>query len=109
MASTALSVIAGFRRVVDEICALLGYYAASNGNPLPTFRDNVSVLSSSFKESKKKGRSRQEYAVNMGKRPIRCAETSVKDCHSTLRNTPEEQRFYKCLACVIARLSQIYY
>ena len=24
-----------------EICALLGYYAASNGNPLPTFWDRV--------------------------------------------------------------------
>jgi hypothetical protein len=38
-----LSVISGFRRDADEICALLGHYAASNGNPLPTFRDNVSV------------------------------------------------------------------
>ena len=36
----------------DEICTLLGYYAASNGNPLPTFRDNVSVPSSSVKKSK---------------------------------------------------------
>jgi hypothetical protein len=26
-----LSVISGFRRDVDEICALLGYYAASSG------------------------------------------------------------------------------
>jgi hypothetical protein len=38
----------------DEICALLGYYAASNGNPLQTFRDNLSVLSSMVKKSKKK-------------------------------------------------------
>jgi hypothetical protein len=29
-----------------EICALLGYYAASCDNCLPTFRDNVSVPSS---------------------------------------------------------------
>jgi hypothetical protein len=36
-----LSLISGFRRHVDEICALLGYYAASCGNCLPTFRDNV--------------------------------------------------------------------
>jgi hypothetical protein len=36
-----------------EICALLGYNAASIGNPLPTFRDNVSVPSSSVKKSKK--------------------------------------------------------
>jgi len=31
--------IAGFRREVQENCALLGYYAASSGNFLPTFRD----------------------------------------------------------------------
>jgi hypothetical protein len=37
------TVISGFRRDVDETCVLLGYYAASNGNPLLTFRDNVSV------------------------------------------------------------------
>jgi hypothetical protein len=56
-------VISGFRRIVGEICALLGYYAASSHNPLPTFRDNVSVPSS-----------------------------GVKDYHSTLRNIPEERR-----------------
>jgi hypothetical protein len=48
------TIISGFRRDVDEICALLGCYAASNGNPLPTFRDNVSVPSSRVKKSKKK-------------------------------------------------------
>jgi hypothetical protein len=32
-----------------EICGLLGYYAASYGNCLPTFRDNVSVPSSRVK------------------------------------------------------------
>jgi hypothetical protein len=31
--------ISRFRRDIDEICALLGYYATSNGNLLPTFRD----------------------------------------------------------------------
>ena len=31
-----------FRREVDENCALLGYYEASSGNSLPTFRDNLS-------------------------------------------------------------------
>jgi hypothetical protein len=40
------------RRDVDEICAVLGYHAASNGNPLPTFQDNVSVPSSRVKRSK---------------------------------------------------------
>jgi hypothetical protein len=34
-----------------EICPLLGCYAASSGNPLPTFRDNVSVPSSRVKKS----------------------------------------------------------
>jgi hypothetical protein len=47
--------ISGFRPDVDEICALLGYYAASCGNCLPTFRDNVSVPSSRFKSPRKKG------------------------------------------------------
>ena len=37
------SVISGFCRDINEICGLLGYYAASNGNPLTTFRDNVSI------------------------------------------------------------------
>ena len=33
--------ISGFRREVDENCALLGYYAASSSNSLPTFRDRI--------------------------------------------------------------------
>jgi hypothetical protein len=44
-----LSLISGFRRDVDDICGLLGYYAASCGNCLPTFRDNVWVPSSRVK------------------------------------------------------------
>ena len=35
-------VIWGFRRDVAENCALLGYYAASSGDFLPTFWDNLS-------------------------------------------------------------------
>jgi hypothetical protein len=35
---------------VYEICVLLRYYAASDGNPLPTFRDNVSVPQSKVKK-----------------------------------------------------------
>jgi hypothetical protein len=38
-------VIAGFRREVDENCALLCNYAASGGDFLPTFRDKLSVSS----------------------------------------------------------------
>jgi hypothetical protein len=47
----ALTLISGFRRDVDDICTLLGYYAASCGNCLSTFRDNVSVPSSRIKRS----------------------------------------------------------
>ena len=35
-----------------ENCALLDYYAAGSGNLLPTFRDNLSVPSSEFKNPK---------------------------------------------------------
>jgi hypothetical protein len=59
------SVISGFLHDADEICALLAYNAASSGNPVPTFRDNI---------------------------PIRCPETSVKNYHSTLRYIPEGRR-----------------
>jgi hypothetical protein len=44
-------VISGFRRDADEICALLGYNAASSGNPLPMFRENLSVPYSRVKKS----------------------------------------------------------
>ena len=39
---------------LQQNCTLLGYYTASSGNFLPTFRDNVSVLSSGVKNTKKK-------------------------------------------------------
>jgi hypothetical protein len=38
--------ISGFRSDFYKICALLRYYAASCGNCLSTFRDNVSISSS---------------------------------------------------------------
>jgi len=44
-----LCVISGFRRKIDENCALLGYYAAISGNFLLTLRDNLSVPSSEVK------------------------------------------------------------
>jgi len=52
--SCIYSVIQGFCRKVDENCVLLGYYAASSGNSLLTFQDNLSVLSSRVKNSKRK-------------------------------------------------------
>jgi hypothetical protein len=51
---TQLAVISGFLRDVDDVCALLGYYAASCGNCLLTFRDNVSVPSSRVKGPRRK-------------------------------------------------------
>jgi len=42
-------VISGFRLEVDEMCALLGSYAALSGNCVPTFRYNLSVPSSRVK------------------------------------------------------------
>jgi hypothetical protein len=42
--------------LVDEICDLLAYYAASCDNCLPTFRDNVSVPSSRVKSPRREER-----------------------------------------------------
>ena len=41
-----LCAVLGFRREGDENSALLGFYAATSGNFVPTFRDNLSVPSS---------------------------------------------------------------
>jgi hypothetical protein len=47
---TSFCVNSGFRRDVDEICALLGYCAAYSSNFLPTFRHNLSAPSSRVKK-----------------------------------------------------------
>ena len=58
----------------EENCALPGHYAASSGgNFLPTFRESLSVPSSGAK-------------MKIG--PIGCSETSVRNCHYSLRNNP---------------------
>jgi hypothetical protein len=41
-------VIAGFRRESADNSGLLGYYAASSGNLLPSFLDNISDQSLGF-------------------------------------------------------------
>ena len=48
------SIINDLEKRREENCAVQGYYAASSGNSLLTFRDNLSVPSSSVKNSKKK-------------------------------------------------------
>jgi len=47
-----ICMISGFRREVDDNRAFLGYYTACSGYFLPTFRDNLSVLSSGVKDPK---------------------------------------------------------
>jgi len=72
VSKSELYLISGFLREVDEICALLGYYAAYGGNSLPMFRYTLSVPP--FKG------------------PIVYPETSVRNYHHTPRNIPEERR-----------------
>jgi hypothetical protein len=58
-----VTLISGFRRDVDESCTLMGYYAASCGNCLPTFWDNVSVTSSQVKNPSRKERKPATYKL----------------------------------------------
>ena len=65
-----------FRCEVDEICALLGYYAACSGNPLPTFWDNLSAL-----EDGTDGLSRDKPSILLDSWPLKmepmgCPETN---------------------------------
>jgi hypothetical protein len=66
-----VSLILGCRRDVDDFCTLLGCYAASCGNSLPTFRDNVLVP---FASPSRNSYS-DSWSVKIG--PIHCPETSV--------------------------------
>ena len=66
--------ISGFRRELEENSSLLGYYVASSGNFLPTFRDNVSLQSSGAK-----------------RRPIGCPETSERNYYYCMRNNQEKR------------------
>ena len=83
-------VTSGFRRQVDEICALLGYYAAYSDNSLPTFRDNLSVPFSRVMNQERHEFKKDFYSLKMGPRGF--PETSVRSYHYTLRNIQEERR-----------------
>ena len=87
----------GSRREVDELCALLGYYAAYSGNSLPTFRDNLSVQSSKVKKFK------MNWPLKM--RQMSCLETTVRNYHYTLRNIPEERRYHSSTSIVIGKVA----
>jgi hypothetical protein len=72
--------ISSFRRNAGEVCALVGYSAAQNGNYLTTFPNNRSVPSSMINKCNKR-------TV-----PIGCPETSVRNYHYSLRNIPEQRK-----------------
>jgi hypothetical protein len=71
--------MSGFRREIEEIGALLGYYAAYGDNSLPTFRDKLSVPYSRVKKTLEDG-------------AIGFPETSVRNYRHTLRNISEKRR-----------------
>ena len=73
--------IASLAEEEEEKCALLAQYAASSGDLLPTFRDNLSVQSLGFKDL---GWFTPEDGTD------RWFETSAKH-HCLLRNKPEER------------------
>jgi hypothetical protein len=82
-----LCVISGFRRDVDEICALLGHYSALSGSSVPPFRDNLSVPSSRVKKSD---------FFNLEDGTDRLSR-NAGNYQSTLRKIPEEQRPQSCI------------
>ena len=75
-------------KITLRICVLLGYYAACSSNSLPTFRDNPSAP---FQGSG----NLITWPSKMG--PIGCPETSVRNYHYTLRNSPGERRSHLLL------------
>jgi hypothetical protein len=75
--------ISGYHREIDENCALLGFYAASSGLSLPTFRDNLLVLSSGlFLELL----TREDGTDSL-------SEMLIRNFRYTLHNNPEERRY----------------
>jgi hypothetical protein len=89
-------VISGFSSDIYEICALLGYYAASSGNPL-TFRANLSVPSPTVRKSLPMFQDDLKVPSSRVKKPLedgtdRLPRNVVKDYHSTLCTNREERR-----------------
>jgi hypothetical protein len=74
--------ISGFRHEVDEICALLCYYAAYSGNSLLMCRDELSIH---LQESQNQRR----WTLKMGQ--IGCPKISVRYYHYTIYNIQEER------------------
>jgi hypothetical protein len=72
-----VTLISGFRRDVDEICGLLGYYTASCAFLLGILTREDGT--------------------------IRCPETSVNKYHTTPCNNPEDHRFNICEIRILLR------
>jgi hypothetical protein len=71
--NNSLCVISVFYCEAARDCVLLGYYAASSSNSLPTFWNNLSVPSP------------------RALKPIGCPETSARNYHYWPPNNPEER------------------
>jgi len=82
-------------------CTILGYYAASSGNLLPTFRDNLSIQSSGFKNwieflNPEDGTDR--LSRNVGKKsPLLAANNSEERSSQLLRSGILKSRMH-CIA-----------
>jgi hypothetical protein len=80
--TTHLYVISGFRHKVHENCDILGHYVEKSVHSLPTFRDNLLGPSSRVEESG-------------------CPETSVRNSHYSLLNSPEERSTHDSLSFIL--------
>jgi len=85
-------------RDVNEICTLLGLYAAYSGSSGQTVRGFGTTYRSYFQVSS----SQLPWHLKMG--PVGFAETSVHNCHSTLLKIAKERRYNSrlCLGMVKA-------
>ena len=72
-----------------------GILRSYSGKSLPTFRNNWSVRSSRVNKSNEKFSSWNSWTLNI--RPISFSETSVRSCHYTTHDIPEESRSHICL------------
>ena len=88
-----LFAISGFRREADENYALMGCYAASSGNSLPTFRYNLSVPSSRVKKNDSWPLKMVLLAFEDGTN--RFSWNVGRNYHYALRNNPKERSSHK--------------
>jgi hypothetical protein len=74
-----------------KFCALLACYAVYSGNSVPTFGENLSVSSSRIKKSNNGSLSYTSGPFKIGSKG--CSEASVRKCHCTPCNNPEERTY----------------